>query len=83
MALRKHDETNVKVNGWLTKKEYAFPYAKNTQWMDQLNNGRDKMLQFFGPLITDWENVLTILFLKVRRIKRKLNNSVCKLNLKI
>ena len=69
MALRKHDETIVEVNGWLTKKEYAFPYAKNTQWMDQLNNDRDKMLQIICPLITDWENVLTILFQKVRRHK--------------
>ena len=67
--MRKHDETIVKVNGWLTKKDYAFPYAKNTQWMDQLNSERDKMLQIISPLITDWENVFTILFQKVRRHK--------------
>ena len=42
MALRKdivsHDETIVDVNGWLKKKEYAFPHAKNRQWMDRLND---------------------------------------------
>ena len=68
MVLRKdnvsHDETIIEDNDWLRKKDIAFHHAKHAQWMDRLNDERDKMSRTISPLITDWGNILTSMFQK-------------------
>ena len=70
MSLRKdivsYDQTIVEVNGWLKKKEYAFPHAKiDNGWIGLLMKEFDRILQTIKVLITSWGTFLTSMFQNV------------------
>ena len=55
-----HDNTIMEVNGWLKKKEYAFPNAKNKQCMNSLIY----CYKLYKLSLLTWKNVLTCMFKK-------------------